>query len=96
MGAIDDFMKMLDRIPIWKRLGEVPAEIDQLKAQMAALEKRLEKVPGETCLACGERAMRVTYSTGVRGGAENAHRRDDYTCEKCGHVEERLVTFGKH
>ena len=32
MSLLDDVMKVLDRIPIWKRLGEVPSEVDDLKA----------------------------------------------------------------
>jgi hypothetical protein len=28
---IEDLMKALDRIPIWNCLGEVPAEVDDLK-----------------------------------------------------------------
>ena len=30
MGIVDDLLKALERIPIWKRLGEVPDEIDEL------------------------------------------------------------------
>ena len=95
MGVLEDFIGMLDRIPIWKRLGQVPAEIDELKQQMAALEERLKVVPGETCPACGERAMRLTFTSGVRGSPPNQYRRDEYRCAKCEHTEERAVNFGK-
>ena len=37
MGIVDDVLKVLDRIPIWKRLQEVPREVDELKKRIAAL-----------------------------------------------------------
>jgi hypothetical protein len=41
MGIIEDIFNALDRIPIWKRLQDVPAEVDKLKAQVAELEMKL-------------------------------------------------------
>ncbi|MFH0342813.1 MAG: hypothetical protein ACHBNF_11935 [Chromatiales bacterium] len=58
MGAIDDFLKMLDRIPIWRRLGEVPGEVDDLKRRVAELEQKLNgKWPPDVCEFCGTRAV---------------------------------------
>ena len=37
MGIVDDILKALDRIPTWKRLHEVPSELDQLRAKVAAM-----------------------------------------------------------
>jgi hypothetical protein len=31
MSIIDDLMKVLDRIPIWKRLQDIPNEVDGLR-----------------------------------------------------------------
>jgi hypothetical protein len=41
MGLLEDVMKALDRIPVWKRLQGVPAEVDSLKGRIAALEEKL-------------------------------------------------------
>jgi hypothetical protein len=48
MGIIDDILKALDRIPAWKRLQEVPSEVDQLKAKVAALEDKLGSTAAQT------------------------------------------------
>jgi hypothetical protein len=29
MGIIDDILKALDRIPVWRRLQEIPGEVDR-------------------------------------------------------------------
>jgi hypothetical protein len=89
MGAIDDFMKMLDRIPIWKRLGEVPAEVDSLKARVADLEGKLNgKWPADVCRYCGERAARFTSS---RGPDDKGIIFEHWTCEKCSQNDRRPV-----
>ena len=60
MGVIEDMLKALDRIPGWKRLQEVPNEVDELKTKVAALEEKLgEKWPADICRHCGERAARL-------------------------------------
>lgn len=65
MGFVDDVMKVLDRIPGWKRLQEVPAEVDELKAKVAALEEKLGgKWPADICKFCGERAVRLSLAVG--------------------------------
>lgn len=55
MGLLDDVMKTLDRIPIWKRLQTLPPEVDALTKRVAALEARLAPATGDQCPKC--RAM---------------------------------------
>lgn len=60
ISVIDDVLKVLDRIPIWKRLQEVPAEVDELKAKVIALEEQLNgKRPPDVCPFCGARSFRL-------------------------------------
>ena len=88
MGIVEDVFKALDRIPIWKRLQEVPSEIDVLKAQVAALEEKLSgKWPPDICRFCGERAARLTYS--VPGATANGIKHERWTCSACGKIESR-------
>lgn len=42
MGMLEDILKALDRTPRWKRLQEVPSEVDELKSRVAALEGKLD------------------------------------------------------
>jgi hypothetical protein len=63
MGIVDDILKALDRIPGWKRLQEVPPEVDELKSRVAALEEKLGgKWPPDICRFCGARAARIGHS----------------------------------
>lgn len=87
MGLLDDMLKTLDRIPVWKRLGEVPAEIEDLKMRLAVLEGKLNgKWPAEVCRYCGERAARLSAQFGpnAKGGYI-----DQWTCNECQQSDER-------
>ena len=59
MGFLEDILKALDRIPIWKRLQELPSEVDGLKQRIAALEAALARCPADGCPYCGARAFRL-------------------------------------
>lgn len=60
MGILEDLLKALDRIPIWKRLQGIPKEVDELNQRIAALEEKLGgKWPGDVCPFCGAQAFRM-------------------------------------
>ena len=89
MGAIEDVMKVLDRIPIWKRLGEVPAEVDDLKRRVAELEEKLNgKWPADVCRYCGERAVRLSDT---RGPNTQGIFTEYWDCASCGQSDRRPV-----
>ncbi len=82
MTLIDDVLNVLDRIPIWKRLQEVPAEMDDLKARVSELEEKLGgKWPGDVCPFCGARAFRLER-------ADKHGQREIWHCEECGKKRE--------
>lgn len=83
MGIVDETLKVLDRIPIWRRLSEVPAEIDVLKEKVAALEEKLNgKWPGDVCRYCGSRAARL---------ASPPRGQENWKCDDCGQVDYRPI-----
>ena len=87
MGMIDDILKALDRIPTWKRLQEVPAEVDDLKRRVVELEAKLGgKWPPDVCKYCGARAVRLTADSTYGGMFEV------WTCGECG--KQRQFTKG--
>lgn len=89
MGIVDDTLKVLDRIPIWKRLGEVPAEVDGLMRRVAELEVKLNgKWPADVCRYCGERAVRLTTH---RGPDARGIVTEHWTCGECQKVDHRRV-----
>lgn len=91
MGMVDDILKAMDRIPIWKRLGEIPTEVDDLKKRVAALEEKLgTKWPADVCPFCGERAWRMVeavYSDREASG-------EIWGCSACNQKQQRWVPTG--
>jgi hypothetical protein len=92
MGIVDDVLKVLDRIPIWKRLQEVPSEVDELKKRIAALEELVSgKAPGDACPFCGARAFRLDR-------VDMHGIREVWKCEACNKMREvrlDLLSHGK-
>ncbi len=90
MGMIEDIMKALDRIPGWKRINGLPAELDALRARVEALEKLNTGPAGQECPACGARSLRRTGSTPDAVFGDAGVMRDQYQCSAGGHQEPRM------
>jgi hypothetical protein len=88
MSVINDVRKWLKEIPLWRELEKIPPRMDELEKRVSALEKALERVPGEACPKCGARAMRLEVQ-GRRLGAKDAYRFDTWKCGEYGYSEER-------
>jgi predicted RNA-binding Zn-ribbon protein involved in translation (DUF1610 family) len=90
MVGLKDITELLDRWPLWKRVKDTPEKVEALEQRVAALEKLLEKAPGDACPKCGAREMR-RMEMGRRLGGQNAYRYDTWTCTACGATDEREV-----
>lgn len=89
MGIVDETLKVLDRIPVWKRLQNVPSELDDLQRRVAELEEKLNgRWPPDVCKYCGARAVRLaqTYGPDSRGKLTQSWR-----CGECTRQEDRMV-----
>ncbi len=93
MSAIADVAKLLEQIPIWKRLKGMPAEIEGLQARVAALEALVKTRPAaETCPLCNSGSLKVTSVKphpifGDVGGLQERTMKCDNS--SCGHTETR-------
>jgi len=88
MSLVDDVLKVLDRIPIWKRLQQIPGEVDELKERIASLEERLgDKWPPDVCKFCGTRALRLRATF----AADKGKVRQQWQCGECTKTEIRIV-----
>lgn len=38
MFGVDDLLKLLDRVPLWKKISELPAKVEALEKRVAELE----------------------------------------------------------
>ncbi len=89
MGVLDDIIKTLDRIPVWKRLQIIPEEVDDLRNRVVELEEKLGgKWPPDVCKFCGARAARLT---GTRGPDAKGKLYQLWGCGECSNVERRLA-----
>lgn len=87
-----DLLALLDKIPAWKAIGEAPARVDALEQRLAALERRLERCPGDACPRCGALAVRFERTLGHRQqNTPEAFRIEKWTCQECGHSDTRQV-----
>lgn len=90
---IEDVMKALERIPLWKRVAALPDEIEALKNRIEALERRLNPAVGDICPKCKELTFVITASAPLPGslGRLGATRRTR-TCSNCGFQEQETLT----
>lgn len=59
MGVVGDVIEALQKLPWWKRLGDVPDRLDALEKRVSELAAQLEPAPGERCQACGHLSLRL-------------------------------------
>jgi hypothetical protein len=74
-------------------LDDIQQRVDEIEARVRALEaKSPERVPGEICPVCGDRAMRLK-EPGRRLGGRDAYRFDTWACTSigCDYSEQRKV-----
>lgn len=55
-----------------------------LQERLTALETALQSCPGEACLYCGERMLRLKKASGPVGSGRGTWRRETWVCEGCG------------
>lgn len=88
MGMIEDVMRAIERIPIWKRLVTLPTEVEQLQARIAALEARLAPAAGDVCPKCRASAFMLEGSQPLQGGlGDLGVRQYSYRCRSCGYED---------
>jgi endogenous inhibitor of DNA gyrase (YacG/DUF329 family) len=92
--SVSDAIKLLDQIPIWKALRDLPKRVTELEARLKALEERagqkqLTKAPNALACPICDSVMKVT--------AENPHSEFGFAgvkvraveCPSCGHKAHR-------
>ena len=89
MGLLEDIMKTLERIPIWKRLVQLPAETEALEKRIAALEAKLQPKTGSECPMCEDLAMNRIKTADHPEWSFAGMKLDTLKCQSCGHEETR-------
>ena len=89
MTVLGEFLELLKRRDVWKRVEAAPDRIDALEKRVAELEVKLQRAPGEACPKCGALAYRVDYSEQHRTfvGTRVHHMK----CQDWGFTDEKLI-----
>jgi hypothetical protein len=89
VGLLEDMLKALDRVEIWKELQAAPGRISELEKRVAELEGKLGgKWPADVCKFCGARASRLSSTFGPTAKGKII---EDWKCAECTQTETRLV-----
>lgn len=89
MGMLEELNELLDRLPLWKRLGAMPDRIAALEQRVASLEARLAGTPGELCPMCNAPSFKRAASKPHPSFGFAGVMLDSYVCGDCGHAEDR-------
>lgn len=89
MGLLEDIMKTLERIPVWKRLATLPDEVEALNKRIAALEEKLAPATGKRCPVCDALSLKVISSSPHPEFGFAGVKQDKMRCGSCGHEETR-------
>lgn len=95
MVGLADLNALLEKVPVWKRLVELPRYVNELEQRVRALEEKLgQPLSKEACPSCGEKAFFVTSSAPDPVMGEVGAMRRTYTCRACGFTENRMEVPG--
>jgi hypothetical protein len=88
MGLLEDMLKALDRVEIWKDLQNTPKRLTELERRVAELEEKLGgKWPADYCKFCGARAVRLAHMF----GPNNGQMEEQWECSECKNAETRII-----
>lgn len=91
---LEDVMRALERLPLWKRVSDLPEKVQALEARIAALEAKLAGDTGTLCPLCEKPAFRRIGSAPHPQFGFAGIKLDSYACGECGHEEERERSEG--
>lgn len=92
MAAMKDLIESLNALAIWKRLTPLPDEVSELRRRVEQLEARLGAASAgglEQCPLCNSMQFKRTASRADPTFGELGVMRDSWTCQSCGHLEQR-------
>ncbi len=87
---LSELNTLLEKIPVWKRLQSLPAEMDVLKQRVAELESLLKEQPDDACPSCHQRTYKLARTEQDPDFGMSVQYRI-YECSACGHTESKTV-----
>lgn len=88
MGILEDILKALDRVEVWKELQAVPQRTAELERRISEIEAKYGgKWPPDVCRFCGEREVRLHA---VMGPMTSGAMHETWVCKACNGNDVRL------
>ncbi|MDP3327719.1 hypothetical protein [Parvibaculum sp.] len=94
MSAIDTILRTLEQWPLWKRMTQAPARLDELEKRVAALEARAKGGAVDACPLCGGEMKVVSVMPHPTFGTFGIQQHS-LACQSCTHSEKRKVDPNK-
>ena len=89
MSIVDDVLKALDRIEMWRTLQGLPSRMDALEARMAEIDAG--RAPG-ACPKCGKGPLRVADIKPHPVFNDFGGETHELICDACGFKRSKVVT----
>lgn len=92
MISVSDILKILESIPVWRRLKDLPERVGKLEERIAMLERGLAapKPAGPSCPLCGA-PMRTAKVEKDPVMGEVGVQLHTLSCTACDHTEQRQI-----
>ena len=96
MIAISDVLSILDKIPIWKTLKELPGKVETLERKINELEDKLSKPQKPICEFCHEGGLVLEHRFHLPG-IKPPQEEKTFKCQNpaCGKIDRRRVLIAK-
>jgi|GEM_PF-1106514 len=92
MISLSDIVKLLEQVPLWKRLKELPGRVEALEAKVAELERTLAARPAaDRCPKCQEADLKLASERPHPTFGRHGARLRKLRCVGCGFETEILV-----
>lgn len=95
MISVSDILKILDQVPVWRTVKELPKRVQALEEELAVLKEQMKsptETTGEPCPFCGKHAMRMEWSTPIGGAmGKLGVMRESWKCQECGRSREKTT-----
>ncbi len=86
MISVSDFLKLLEKAPVWARISKLPDELDALRRRIELLEQSIARTPkADECPKCHGLAYGLDRSEPDPTFGDAGIQRHYYRCKSCGY-----------
>lgn len=91
MVSISDLASILDKLPIWKTLKELPARVAELEKRVAELESEEKKSGHPPCAFCHSENVQLQSLGPHEIFGDSGIKTALYVCDDCNNTYEKEI-----